>query len=91
MDMGKTMGGRAYARLPCALARLLSALPSGGVAESVISRTASAATTDPFPSAPGLRPPVEFWIDVFTRLRQNDVLLHAAQLPRLHFEVFTSS
>jgi membrane-bound lytic murein transglycosylase D len=75
--------------VPGVLALLLSALLSGVAADSAIPRTDPAAATDPFPSVPGLRPQVEFWIDVFTQLRQNDVLLHDSQYPRLRYEVFT--
>ena len=83
------MGRRAMVLLPGALALFLSALMSGVAADPVVPHSDPAAATDPFPPVPGLRPQVEFWIDVFTQLRQNEVLLHDTQFPRLRYEVFT--
>jgi len=84
------MGRRAMVLLPGALALFLSALLSGVAADPVVPRFFEpGAATDPFPSVPGLRPQVEFWIEVFTHLRQNEVLLHDTQYPRLRYEVFT--
>jgi membrane-bound lytic murein transglycosylase D len=89
MDRGMTMDRRAMVLLPGVLALVLSAALSGVAAESTILPTDTAAATDPFPPVPGLRPQVEFWIEVFTQLRQNDVLLHDTQYPQLRYEVFT--
>jgi membrane-bound lytic murein transglycosylase D len=92
MGWGKTTGRRAMVLVPIALVLVLvlSALLSGGVAaESAVPHSEPAAATDPFPPVPGLRPQVEFWIDVFTHLRQNEVLLHDTQFPRLRYEVYT--
>jgi membrane-bound lytic murein transglycosylase D len=85
------MGGQVKVLLPGLFALFLSALPAGVVAaaDQAVSPTDAGAATDPFPSVPGLRPQVEFWIGVFTQLRQNEVLLHDSRYPQLRYEVFT--
>jgi membrane-bound lytic murein transglycosylase D len=77
------MGRRARVLLPGVLALFLSVPPLLAGAQP-----ASAAANDPFPAVPELRPQVDFWIEVFTRLRQNEVLLHDTQYPGLRYEVF---
>ncbi len=83
------MDRRAMVLLPGVLALVLSAMLSGVAADSAIDRSNPVAATDPFPPVPGLRPQVEFWIYIFTQLRQNEVVLHDAQYPQLRYEVFT--
>jgi membrane-bound lytic murein transglycosylase D len=88
MGSGLTMGGRTEVLLPGLLALFLSALAGTVCAEPSFPPTNTAATSDPFPDVPGLQPQVEFWVEVFTKLRQNEVLLHDTQYPRLRYEVF---
>jgi len=83
MERELTTGGRARVLLPGVLVLFLSALTLLASAES-----SSVATNDPFPAVPDLRPQVDFWIDVFTRLKQNEVLLHDTRYPGLRYEVF---
>jgi membrane-bound lytic murein transglycosylase D len=82
------MGGCAKVLLPVMLVIFLFTHPTRSNAESASPATNAAVANDPFPAAPGLRPQVDFWIDVFTRLRRNQVLLHDTQYPRLRYEVF---
>jgi peptidoglycan lytic transglycosylase D len=89
MDRGSMMGGCARVLLPGVLALFLCMPPPADAAESAPPTANAAATNDPFPALPGLRPQVDFWIEVFTKLRQNEVLLHDTQYPRLRYEVFT--
>jgi membrane-bound lytic murein transglycosylase D len=89
MNRGMTMGGRAMVLLPGVFALFLLAQLSGVAADSASPRTDPAAAADPFPPVPELRPQIEFWIDVFTHLHQNEVLLHDAQFPGLRYEIFT--
>ena len=74
--------------MPVMLVFFLFTLSTRTDAESASPATNDHVANDPFPAAPGLRPQVEFWIDVFTRLRRNQVLLHDTQYPRLRYEVF---
>jgi peptidoglycan lytic transglycosylase D len=83
------MGGQVKVLLPGVFALFLFALPAGVAADQASIHADAGAVTDPFPSVPGLRPQVEFWIEVFTQLRQNEVLLHDTRYPQLRYEVFT--
>jgi membrane-bound lytic murein transglycosylase D len=83
MDREFSEGGRTSVLLPVVFALFLSALSPHTAAEP-----AAHAPNDPFPPVPELRPQVDFWIEVFTRLRQNEVLLHDARYPGLRYEVF---
>jgi membrane-bound lytic murein transglycosylase D len=73
--------------LPGVLTVFLCALPAVTAAVETPHPDAGA-VSDPFPSVPGLRHQVEFWIEVFTQLRQNEVLLHDARYPRLRYDLF---
>jgi membrane-bound lytic murein transglycosylase D len=82
------MGRCTKVLMPVMLVFFLFTLSTRTDAESASPATNDHVANDPFPAAPGLRPQVEFWIDVFTRLRRNQVLLHDTQYPRLRYEVF---
>lgn len=74
--------------MPAVLALALLVVCSATRAEPA--RTvATPVVADSFPDVPGLRPQVEFWIQVFTRLHQNEVVLHDELYPQLRYEIFT--
>jgi membrane-bound lytic murein transglycosylase D len=83
------MNRRVKVLLPGMFALFLYVLPAGVAADQPPVQADAGVTTDPFPSVPGLRPQVEFWIEIFTQLQQNEVLLHDSRYPRLRYEVFT--
>jgi membrane-bound lytic murein transglycosylase D len=82
------MVSRAMVLLSGVLALALSVTPCRVAAAATVNRAEPAASTDLYPSVPGLRPQVDFWIYVFTRLHQNEVVLHDTDYPRLRYEVF---
>ena len=88
MDSGSLTGGRTRLFLPVLLTLCLGTLAGAVYAGSLFPATNTAATSDPFPAVPGLRPQIEFWVDVFIKLEQNEVLLHDTQYPELRYEVF---
>jgi membrane-bound lytic murein transglycosylase D len=76
--------------MPAVLALALLVVCSTTHAAPARTGTAAApAVTDPFPDVPSLRPQVDFWIQVFTRLHQNEVVLHDELYPQLRYEIFT--
>jgi len=87
MYRGLRWSGRATVLLPGVLALFLCALPAVTAAAET-PRVDSGTAADPFPSVPGLRPQVDFWIEIFTQLRQNEVLLHDARYPLLRYDRF---
>ena len=88
MGCGLMMGGRTRVLLPGLLTLFLSALAGAVCADSAFTTANTDATSEPFPAVPGLRPQIEFWVEVFTKLRQNEVLLHDTQYPKLLYEIF---
>jgi len=84
-----TRGRRVFMLMPVALALTLAVSSFGTSANPAQPGVEQAAASDPFPDVPTLRPQVDFWIYVFTRLHQNEVVLHDVQYPRLRYEVFT--
>ena len=88
MGCGLMMGGRTRVLLPGLLTLFLSALAGTVCAEPAFPPANIAPPSDPFPAVPGLRPQIEFWVEVFTKRRQNEVLLHDTQYPKLLYEIF---
>ncbi len=84
-----TMDGRAVVLLPRVFALILASVCSGILADTEVPDPGRSETTNSYPPVPGLRPQVEFWIHVFTQLRQNEVMLHDTDYPQLRYEVFT--
>lgn len=82
------MRGRASVQLQAVLALLVlvgCAITRAEPAPAVNVQPA----TDPFPAVPTLRPQVDFWIEVFSRLHRNEVVLHDTHYPQIRYEVFT--
>jgi len=61
----------------------------GIAADTAVPHPGRAERIDPFPHVPELSTQVDFWIYVFTQLRQNEVVLHDADYTQLRYEVFT--
>lgn len=84
------MTGRcAFLRMPAVLALMLAFACTASGAEPARPEAGQPARTVPFPQLQGLRPQVDFWIDVFARLHENEVVLHDTLYPALRYEVFT--
>lgn len=83
------MCGWAKLLLAGASALWLSTFASGVAANPATVPVEPHAASDPFPAVPELRPQVDFWIEVFSRLHQNQVVLHDTRHPQLRYEVFT--